>query len=153
MSAKRDPGRPDEARQASPSAVVEGRLRLAAHRFTRTPAGVCRIEVELEAPDGTCSQGWAQGAAGATGELRLAAEATLQALQRAVGDAQRFELLGVKSLRAFDASVVIVAVETQRLGQPTRLLGCVQASGELEHAAVLAVLDATNRVCALGAAR
>ena len=153
MSVTRDPGRPDDALKATPSTAVEGRLRLVAHRFTRTPAGVCRIEIELEAPDGTRSQGWAQGTAGATVELRLAAEATLQALQRAVGGTQRFELLGVKSLRAFDASVVIVAVETERFGQPTRLLGCVQASGELEHAAVLAVLDATNRVCAIGAAR
>jgi hypothetical protein len=133
--------------------MPEGRLRLAAHRCTRTPAGVCRIEVELEASDGRLCQGRAEGATGATGELRLAAEATLQALDRALAGAIRFELLGVKSLRAFDANLVIVAVATERLGRPTRLLGCVQASGELEHAAVLAVLDATNRICALGVTR
>ena len=133
------------------TAVPEvGRLRLAAYRCVRTPASVCRVEVELEDSAGNRTSGVAEGALAFSGELRIAAEATLRALESARPGLPRFDLLGVKTLRAFDANVVIVAVATQRLGVPTRLLGCVQSAGDLDRAAVLAVLDATNRVCALG---
>ena len=132
------------------AALESGRLRLTGYRCIRTPASVCRVEVELEDATGNRTSGAAEGALAFSGELRIAAEATLRALELARPGLPRFDLLGVKTLRAFDANVVIVAVATKRLGVPTRLLGCVQSAGDLDRAAVLAVLDATNRVCALG---
>ena len=139
---------PDE--DVGAAAPESGRLRLTAYRCLRSPASVCRVEVELEDGAGGRTSGAAEGALAFSGELRIAAEATLRALESARPGLPRFDLLGVKTLRAFDANVVIVAVATQRLGVPTRLLGCVQSAGDLDRAAVLAVLDATNRVCALG---
>jgi len=144
------PEQDDEVGAAAPDV---GRLRLAGYRCVRTPASVCRVEVELEDSAGNRTSGTAEGALAFSGELRIAAEAALRALERARPGLPRFDLLGVKTLRAFDANVVIVAVATQRLGVPTRLLGCVQSAGDLDRAAVLAVLDATNRVCALGPER
>ena len=139
-----EPG--DEVRTAPPDT---GRLRLTAYRCTRSPASVCQVQVELEDASGRRATGSAQGALAFSGELRIAADATLRALEAARPDHPRFDLLGVKTLRAFDANLVIVAVATRRLGVPTRLLGCVQSVDDLDRAAVLAVLDATNRVCAL----
>lgn len=127
------------------------RLRLVGYRCVRTPASVCQVAVELEDAGGTRVTGEAQGALAFSGELRIAAEATLRALEAARPGLPRFDLIGVKTMRAFDANVVIVAVATNRRGVPTRLMGCVQSAGDLDRAAVLAVLDATNRVCALGA--
>lgn len=143
----------DPHRVAPGPSAAEARLRLSDYRCLRTPAGVCRIEVELEHQDGRRAIGRAEAATSAAGELRVAAEAALRALEQALPDGPRFDLLGVKCLRAFDASIVIVAVATERFGAPSRLLGCVQAASDLDRAAVLAVLDATNRVSALGAAR
>lgn len=137
----------DDVGAAAPEA---GRLRLVGYRCARTQASVCRVEVELEDSAGNRTGGAAEGALAFAGELRIAAEATLRALEAARPGLPRFDLLGVKTLRAFDVNVVIVAVATQRLGVPTRLLGCVQSAGDQDRAAVLAVLDATNRVCALG---
>ncbi|HEX6631056.1 MAG TPA: hypothetical protein VF048_08190 [Gemmatimonadaceae bacterium] len=118
------------------------------YRFTRTPAGVCRAEVVLTAHGRPPVRGSAEGAMSDAGQLRVAAEAALRAIEAASVDI-RLELLGVKCMRAFDAMVVIVAVAAQRNGSPLRLLGCVQVQDTLDRAAVLAALDATNRVCAL----
>ena len=141
----------DAAEEVRAPGADAGRLRLTGYRCVRTPASVCRVEVELEDGAGNRATGTAQGALAVNGELRIAADATLRALESARPGLPKFDLLGVKTLRAFDANVVIVAVATQRMGVPTRLLGCVQSAGDLDRAAVLAVLDATNRVCALGA--
>jgi len=144
---------PDHDDDVGAAASESGRLRLVGYRCGRSPASVCRVEVELEDGAGNRTSGAAEGALAFSGELRIAAEATLRALESARPGLPRFDLLGVKTLRAFDANVVIVAVAAQRLGVPTRLLGCVQSAGDLDRAAVLAVLDATNRVCALGPER
>ena len=150
MSATSDHWTPAPDEDVGAAAADAGRLKLTGYRCIRTPASVCRVEVELEDAAGNRATGAAQGALAFSGELRIAAEATLRALENARPGLPRFDLLGVKTLRAFDANVVIVAVATQRRGVPTRLLGCVQSAGDLDRAAVLAVLDATNRVCALG---
>jgi hypothetical protein len=56
-----------------------------------------------------------------------------------------FELVGVKAIRAFDATVVIVSVANRRDG-PSRLLGSCLVENDPVRGAVLAVLSATNRV-------
>lgn len=127
------------------------RVKLREFRFNRTQAGISLAEVELEAPDGRRVVGRARGAGIATGELRAAAEATLAALSLlAPPGSLGLELAGVKSLRAFDETVVIVSVTGSRLGEPARLLGCVLAEDDQVRGAVLATLSATNRVLTFG---
>jgi hypothetical protein len=80
------------------------------------------------------------------GMLRCAAQAAVAALESAIGRRVTFELLGVKSLRAFDANVIIVSLTTQGDGPARRIVGSYLAESDLERGAALAVLHATNRV-------
>jgi hypothetical protein len=105
------------------------------------------VEVELQTPDAATHLGRADGASSPTGDLRVAAEATLRALERAVPDGHPFELVGVKALRAFDATIVIVAVAPRTAdGAAHHLLGCYLATDDVNRGAAIAVLNATNRV-------
>jgi hypothetical protein len=55
--------------------------------------------------------------------------------------------VGVKTMRAFDANIVIVSVLATHGGGPQqRLLGCHLAEDDPLRSAVVAVLHATNRV-------
>jgi hypothetical protein len=77
-------------------------------------------------------------------ELRLAAKATLDAIHKAVGT-ERFHLVGIKRLHAFDADVILVALRDQ--GECSRrYIGAVTVRSTNVHAAAAAVLDATNRI-------
>lgn len=77
-------------------------------------------------------------------ELRLAAKATLAAIHQAIGE-DRFALVGIKRLRAFDADVILVSLRDQA-DQPHRFIGAVPVRSTLVHGAAAAVLDATNRI-------
>lgn len=77
-------------------------------------------------------------------EMRIAAEATMDALHQAIGD-EHFRLVGIKRMHAFDADVILVALrESRDAGQ--RFIGAVPVRTTLVHAAAAAVLDATNRI-------
>lgn len=115
--------------------------------FTRLPNGRCRARVVLERPEGGRHEGLAEGMASAAGGLRCAAQATALALEAAVSGEVALELLGVKAVRAFDATVVIVSLGCRVTGTaPARLVGSCLTDGDSERCAVLAVLNATNRV-------
>jgi hypothetical protein len=121
------------------------RLRFADFRFTRTPDGRCHVEVALEL-EGTLVRGVGSGLSSAQVDLRVAAEAALQALETFTERTFGFELIGVKAVRAFDANVIIVSIGT-RMGQaPRRLLGVALVEADQARGAVLSVLNATNRV-------
>jgi hypothetical protein len=122
------------------------RLRFTAFSFTRSPSAFCNAHVELEWTDGMRFQGRAEGIASPAGDLRLAAEATLRAISQFSKGAISFEVIGVKALRAFDANVVIVSVLARRQGTEQRLLGCHLADEDSLRSAVLATLQATNRI-------
>lgn len=122
------------------------RLRFVDFRFGRTPQGACHAEVELEWLDGARVTGKAQGTSSEMGDLRCAAEAAIDAIERFSESALELELLGVKALRAFDANIVIVSVEVKRGEGPRRLLGSYLAEQDPIRASVVAVLNATNRV-------
>lgn len=79
-------------------------------------------------------------------ELRLAVEATLDALEEAVPRAPRLELVGVKSVHAFDADAVMVGLRRGSPDEGTRLLGCVPVGASPARAAATATLDAVNRI-------
>lgn len=139
---------PDTMREALeshvPAVSTDGRSRLLDFGFSRTQAGLCCADVVLDGGDDAQWRGKAHGASSPTGELRVSAEAVLRALEQ--GRGHRLELLGVKALRAFDAMVVIVAIAAEREGVTTRLLGCALAGDDINRGAVLAALNATNRV-------
>jgi hypothetical protein len=126
--------------------IKRERLRFSAFRFVRTPSGLCTAEVELEWVDGVTVVGRASGQSSPMGDLRVAAEAALKALESFAGGALSFELAGIKALRAFDANIVIVAVGLRKGEGPQRLLGAYLAESDPVRAAVVAVLNATNRL-------
>jgi len=125
------------------------RLRFTRFAFERTPTAHCSAEVELEYQPGDIVVGRAEGVAAPLGDLRLAAEATLRAIESFSNGTLHFELLGVKQMRAFDANVVIVSVicaSNDPRSRERRLLGCHLAGEDPLRGAVIATLQATNRM-------
>jgi len=77
--------------------------------------------------------------------IELAARATIAAIRQAEGDERLVALEGYKVIDAFDRAFVFVGV-TSRVGRETILMtGSAEVRESPETAAVLAVLDATNR--------
>ena len=120
------------------------RLKFGSFTFTRSPAGRCIVQVELEFT-GKRFVGRTEGQSSPVGDLRLGAEAAMQAVEAFAEGGLGLELMGVKLVRAFDANVVIVSC-TQRTARGTRLVGCYLADRDAVRGAALAVLNATNRV-------
>jgi hypothetical protein len=71
--------------------------------------------------------------------------AAVHALEQAVQPRLTFELLGVKAVRAFDATILIVSL-TARAEQTIRLVGSCLTEADPQRGAALAVLNATNRL-------
>ena len=123
------------------------RVKFSSFEFARFHKGRCRASVGLEQPDGVLVEESVEAFAAAetTSELRCSAQATLEALSKAVGDVCSFELLGVKAIKAFDTTVIIVALTVQYGDESRRLVGSYLAEENPERGAALAVLNATNR--------
>lgn len=124
--------------------VKSDRLRFGSFTFTRSPAGRVIAQVELD-HDGKRFVGRAEGQSSPVGDLRLGAEAAMQAVEQFAQGGLGLELMGVKLVRAFDANVIIVSC-TQRTARGTRLVGCYLADRDAVRGAALAVMNATNRV-------
>jgi len=135
---------PVESSHAEPASVRRERLSFGGFNFTRSPAGRCTASVDLEY-DGRRVTGICEGQSSPIGDLRLGAEAAMNAIERFTDGALGLELLGVKLVRAFDANVIIVSC-AQRSSRSTRLVGCYLADRDSVRGAALAVLNATNRV-------
>jgi hypothetical protein len=118
------------------------RVRFVAARLTTPSMGRGRAEVELEW-GGLAYRGDADGETGPAIALRLAAMATLRSLEAVLEGRLRFDLMGIKLVRAFDADVVVALLRAPG-GEP--LVGASLAVDEPYRAAALAVLNATNRV-------
>jgi len=102
-----------------------------------------RFAVSLEV-NGHEVVGEEEAAETARARLQAAARATVSALEQALPRGT-FQLEGVKTVEAFGEELVVAAVHVID-GRETRLLtGTAQAKEAPEQAAVLAVLDATNR--------
>jgi hypothetical protein len=99
----------------------------------------------LEGDPGAHFEGTAEGLGSAAAELRCAAEAAAEALRAAVEEKLDFELLGVKAVRAFDSTVVIVALSCHNGDRAVRLVGSCLTEETPHRCAALAVLSATNR--------
>lgn len=84
-----------------------------------------------------------------TMDLRVCALATLDALQQLLGERASLRLVGVKSIKAFDDTVAIVAVSAHDpvAKEDRRLVGTAPASeGDTPTAVARAMLNATNRL-------
>ena len=93
-----------------PSTPLPERLRFAEFTLDRLPNGRCRARVGLTWKDSEQFTGEGEGLASQAGELRCSAQACVMALGQAVQGGLSFELLGVKAVRAFDSTVVIVSL-------------------------------------------
>lgn len=123
---------------------VAGRPRLVTCRAERERGSRVRVRVELER-DGKSFGSEREGVGEEVILLRLAAEATLEALNACIGRPGHFELVGAKRLQAFDMQVALVCV--RRSDDPAQmLLGCVPDTEGLVGAASTAALHATNRL-------
>jgi hypothetical protein len=122
------------------------RLRFQDFRFERLTSGKCRARVVLGWADGREFVGESDGVVSQTGEMRCSAAAAVRALERAVDPAMGFELLGVKAVRAFDATVVIVSLSARDAEHASRLVGSYLTDSDPPRGAALAVLNATNRI-------
>jgi len=102
-----------------------------------------RFAVTLEV-NGSEVVGQEEAAETSRARLQAAARATVAALEQALPRGT-FQLEGVKTVEAFGEELVVAGVHVID-GRDTRLLtGTAQAQEAPEQAAVLAVLDATNR--------
>jgi len=121
------------------------RLRFKDFLFQRLASGRCRSKVVLSGADGRQFVGEADGVTSETGELRCSAHACVQALARVVQPELDFEVLGVKAVRAFDATVVIVSLSARQADKASRLVGSYLTETDPPRGAAIAVLNATNR--------
>ena len=126
--------------------MVSERLRFQDFTFQRLPNGRCRAKVVLSWTDGREFVGESDGVTSQAGELRCSAVAAVQALEKAVEPRLDFELLGVKAVRAFDATVVIVSLSARADSAASRLVGSYLTETDPPRGAALAVLNATNRL-------
>lgn len=117
------------------------------------PDSRCRCRVTLRWTGGSHFSGEAEGTETQQGRLRLGALACLRAAEAATGGRLVLELRGIKAVRAFDASVVIVSVRGRSTSEHYDLLGSAtspdveaEAARGSVRGAALAILDATNRV-------
>ncbi|MGH7569274.1 MAG: hypothetical protein ACREL9_09940 [Gemmatimonadales bacterium] len=126
--------------------TVSERLRFQDFAFQRLPNGRCRAKVVLSWSDGRQFLGESDGVTSQAGELRCSAAAAVRALERVVEPKLGFELLGVKAVRAFDATVVIVSLSARSDAAASRLVGSFLTENDPPRGAALAVLNATNRL-------
>lgn len=122
------------------------RLKFRDFNLRRTSNGRCEAVVALEYDPTMRFEGRAEEIASEAGELRCSAQAALHAITQAAEQRLSFELLGVKAVRAFDATVVIVSLTSRGEDQARRLVGSYLAEDHSPRGAALAVLNATNRV-------
>ncbi len=102
------------------------------------------VRVTLRKGDESYS-GEAEGLENERLRIELAARATLVALANVEGEGRMLGLEGCRTVDAFEREFVFVGV-TARIGRDTVLMtGSAEVRDSAETAAVLAVLDATNR--------
>ncbi len=122
------------------------RLRFEDFVFQRLPNGRCRARVVLSWSDGRQFVGESEEVISQAGELRCSASAAVRALEQVSQPKLGFEVLGVKAVRAFDATVVIVSLSAKTGASASRLVGSYLTETDPPRGAALAVLNATNRL-------
>lgn len=146
MAAMSDDRLAEPPRASTASTARQERLRFSDFAFQRTPSGKVTCHVTLEFGLHEFTSGTIEGHTSPAGDIRLGAEAAIRALEIFTEGRLRFELIGVKIVRAFDANIVITSLIQNGDDGPDRLLGCYLAEGDQVRGAALSVLNATNRV-------
>ena len=122
------------------------RLKFISLEFENTPEGK-KAKVILGMHPDLMFIGAAECPAAGGGELKCAALATVEAIHRASSETDRIlELVGARAVTAFDATVVIVSLWARLAGGKRRLVGSYLAEDGDAKGAVIAVLNATNRL-------
>jgi hypothetical protein len=124
-------------------AGMRSRVRFEGVERIEEPDMRVRVRVSLEWRGRTIS-GEAIGEKGENLELRTAATAALDAIAEVADPPIDLRLAGIKSIRAFDAELMVVSL--YRPASAPNLLGAVLVVGDPRRAAALAVLHALNRV-------
>ncbi|MFQ5550039.1 MAG: hypothetical protein ACE5FJ_02230 [Gemmatimonadales bacterium] len=124
---------------------IDRRILFQDFKLKQLPDGHCEARVVLTW-QGNMFVGQAQATDSPTGQLRCAADAAVAALMEAVSDRISIDLLGVKSIKAFDAMVIVVSLTAREEGGVQRLVGSCIVQANPANGAALAVLNATNRV-------
>jgi hypothetical protein len=130
----------------SPPNPLSERLRFAEFVLDRLPNGRCRARVGLTWKESEQFSGENEGLGSQAGELRCAAQACVDALTQAVQGEMTFQLLGVKAVRAIDATLVIVTLALQGEDRGHRVVCSYLTENDAPRGAALAVLNATNRI-------
>jgi hypothetical protein len=144
MSAHASLASPDSADELNGPAV---RLRLVACKVEHARGAMSRAIAEFEGRvDGERIEGRKEGSTCPGGDLRLAALATMDAIQQATSSALRLELIGVKPIRAFDTNIVVVAAIAHHGGSTIRVVGAAIADEDPLVGTARATLHAVNRL-------
>ena len=134
--------------QAAVHEAANRRLLVFAQLMVETPRPKrVKVRVILRHGDAAC-EGVEEGVDESRSRVQLAARATVKAMEQELVDAG-IVLEGVRVVDAFDRRIVLAALHGVG-GRSTQLLvGTAEVKESAEQAAVLAVLDATNRWHAL----
>jgi hypothetical protein len=124
--------------EASRRMLVFGQLVIESPRPKRV-----KVRVILRHGDAVC-EGVEEGVDEARSRVQLAARATVKAMEQELVDAG-VVLEGVRVVDAFDRRIVLAAVHGVGGRSSQLLVGTCEVRESAEQAAVLAVLDATNR--------
>ena len=131
-----------------------GRAQLRGVELERLPNGRCLTRVKfgrkLSAKLQQAYFGESEGDCSPSSGMRCAAEATVQALQRAYGTApDTITFLDIKTVESFDRLAVIVAIAARHEEKTWRLLGFCEVSEDLRIDVARAVCNGLNRFLTL----
>lgn len=124
----------------------DARVRLEDLTLARPARGSVEVRVALRWWEGESFVARVAGPDSDMGLMQSAAQATARALELAVGERIRLEVIGVETVEAFDALLVVVGLASGLAEDPRRLVGSCAVKGEPADAAARAVLSATNRL-------
>lgn len=123
-----------------------GRIRFEALDLQRRPGSKVSAKVTLAWNPDKQVAGEAEDDDSEIGQLRCAAAATARALESAVADRVKLNVMGIRTIQAFDAVIVVVLLSGRFSSHTQRVLGSALITGRPVHAAARAVLSATNRL-------
>lgn len=124
----------------------DSRIQFEDIELKQLPDSRCSSRVVLAWHAGEQFVGTAEGVTSEIGMLRCAAEATARALEAAVDNRIKLELLGITTIKAFDTVIVVVSLASRFSEHTQRIVGSSVIDGDPSRAAARAVLSATNRL-------
>lgn len=134
----------EEIRDQTGTGRGESRLELHSVQIERRAGSTVNCRVELRDGDNSFS-GQATGVDHSKGRLEVPAEAALAAIRDATDESASLALEGIKKVSMFGSELAVAMVRLRSNRTTAALCGAAQVSDSNEEAAVLSVLQATNR--------